>query len=181
MKATGIVRRIDDLGRIVIPKEIRRTLMIHEGEPLEIYTGHEGEIIFKKYSPMGELHQSAENLVHVLSRQTKGLVIITDKEKVIAASGGKKNLYEEKAISKELTKAIKDRARHLAKRGQTLFIPIIDSDPSKAKEQIICTILSEGDAIGSVIVYGEEEDRFTEVEQKLTTFGADFLGHQLEI
>ena len=181
MKATGIVRRIDDLGRVVIPKEIRRTLMIREGDPLEIYTGTEGEVVLKKYSPMGEIHQNAMRLVQVLTKQAKALAIITDKDQVIAVAGNKKSLYEQKGISKELEKAIRDRARYNTKRGQTLFIPVIEDDPTEANEQIICTILSQGDAIGAIILYGAEMDKFGEIEQRLALCCADFLGCQLEL
>ena len=91
MKATGIVRRIDDLGRIVVPKEIRRTLRIREGDPLEIFTDREGEIILKKYSPIGELSQFAGEYAESLAQTTGHLVLITDCDHVVTASGaGKK-------------------------------------------------------------------------------------------
>lgn len=92
MKATGIVRRIDDLGRVVIPKEIRRTLRIREGDPLEIFTDREGEIILKKYSPIGELGTLAKIYAESLSQTLGCTVCITDTDQVVAASGsGKKN------------------------------------------------------------------------------------------
>ena len=87
MKATGIVRRIDDLGRVVIPKEIRRTMRIREGDPLEIYTDNEGEVIFKKYSPMGELGPYTKQYVDVLNRTSGLAVVICDRDQVIAVSG----------------------------------------------------------------------------------------------
>ncbi|MBE5902577.1 MAG: AbrB/MazE/SpoVT family DNA-binding domain-containing protein [Lachnospiraceae bacterium] len=90
MKATGVVRRIDELGRIVIPKEIRRTLMIKEGDPLEIYRGPEGEILLKKYSPLGQVVHLAENCAGILASQMKAAVCISDKEKVLATAGRSK-------------------------------------------------------------------------------------------
>ena len=91
MKATGIVRRIDDLGRIVVPKEIRRTLRIREGDALEIFTDREGEIILKKYSPLGEMGNFADQYAESLAQTLGYLVCITDTDQVIAAAGpGKK-------------------------------------------------------------------------------------------
>lgn len=87
MKATGIVRRIDDLGRVVIPKEIRRTLRIKEGTPLEIFTDREGEVILKKYSPIGELSVFAKEYAEALSQTTGLLSCITDHDQVVAAAG----------------------------------------------------------------------------------------------
>src|SRR5690606_24522992 len=88
MKATGIVRRIDDLGRVVIPKEIRRTLRIREGDPLEIFTDREGEVILKKYSPIGELNEFANEYCESLHENTKFIAMITDRDNIIAISGG---------------------------------------------------------------------------------------------
>ena len=102
MKATGIVRRIDDLGRIVVPKEIRRTLRIREGDPLEIFTDREGEIILKKYSPIGELSQFAGEYAESLAHTTGYLVRITDGDHVVAASGSGKRYFEGKPISGQL-------------------------------------------------------------------------------
>ena len=102
MKATGVVRRIDDLGRVVIPKEIRRTLRINEGSPLEIFTDKEGEIILKKYSPIGELSEFANNYADTLSKTTGHIACITDKDTVIAVSGGLKKDLLEQDICKEL-------------------------------------------------------------------------------
>ena len=87
MKATGIVRRIDDLGRVVIPKEIRRTLRIREGDPLEIFTDREGEIILKKYSPIGELSAFARQYADSLAQTAGCLVCICDMDQIVAAAG----------------------------------------------------------------------------------------------
>ena len=109
MKATGIVRRIDDLGRVVVPKEIRRTLRIREGDPLEIFTDREGEIILKKYSPIGELSQFAGQYAESLAQSTGHLVCITDRDHVIAAAGNGKKEFEGKPISRQLEELIEDR------------------------------------------------------------------------
>ena len=126
MKATGIVRRIDDLGRIVVPKEIRRTLRIREGDPLEIFTDREGEIILKKYSPIGELGQFAGEYAESLAQTTGYLVLVTDCDHVIAASGSGKKEFEEKPVSRQLEEAISEKiaeeaeAKRLAKRQEVV-------------------------------------------------------------
>ena len=125
MKATGIVRRIDDLGRIVVPKEIRRTLRIREGDPLEIFTDREGEIILKKYSPIGELSQFAGEYAESLAQTTGHLVLITDCDHVVTASGNGKKEYEGKPISKQLEDAISERKNFLASRNDAEFVKVI--------------------------------------------------------
>ena len=114
MKATGIVRRIDDLGRVVIPKEIRRTLRIREGDPLEIYTATDGEVIFKKYSPVGELSAFASQYAEVLSRVSGLPVIICDKDHVIAASGVSKRELLERRVSPVLENYMESRKSYTA-------------------------------------------------------------------
>ena len=99
MKATGIVRRIDDLGRVVIPKEIRRTLRIREGDPLEIYTDTNGEVIFKKYSPIGELSDFASQYAEVISKISGKPMIISDRDHIIAVAGVSKKEYLERKIT----------------------------------------------------------------------------------
>ena len=102
MKATGIVRRIDDLGRIVVPKEIRRTLRIREGDALEIFTDREGEIILKKYSPLGEMGNFADQYAESLAQTLGYLVCITDTDQVIAAAGPGKKEFQEQLITRQL-------------------------------------------------------------------------------
>ena len=130
MKATGIVRRIDDLGRVVVPKEIRRTLRIREGDPLEIFTDREGEIILKKYSPIGELSQFAGQYAESLAQSTGHLVCITDRDHVIAAAGNGKKEFEGKPISRQLEELIEDRKNILAQQGDSKFVRITDSRQS---------------------------------------------------
>lgn len=181
MKATGIVRRIDDLGRVVVPKEIRRTLRIREGDPLEIYTDTEGEIVLKKYSPMKEIWEFAERFSQVLAKETRSTAIITDRDHVIAVAGSGKKDYEQKGISWQLERAISNRLRCFSKKSEENYIPIIEFDPTNAEEQIICTILSQGDAIGAVILYGKEPGTLSVEDKKVAGTVADFLGGQFEI
>ena len=177
MRATGIVRRIDDLGRVVIPKEIRRTLRIREGDPLEIYTDREGEIVLKKYSPIGELGQFAESL----AKTTGQLVCITDRDRVIAASGSGKREFEGKAISKQLERVIEERGSFLADHGDDKFVRVVQDDNVDYSAQMISTIISEGDAIGTVVICEKDEKNpIGEAENKLAVTAAGFLGRQME-
>ena len=125
MKATGIVRRIDDLGRVVIPKEIRRTLRLREGTPLEIFTDREGEIILKKYSPMVELAAFATQYAEAMDQSTGLMVCITDRDQIIAVSGGPKKDLMQKNISKQLEHAINERETIVASKDDKQFVPIM--------------------------------------------------------
>lgn len=180
MKATGIVRRIDDLGRIVVPKEIRRTLRIREGDPLEIFTDHEGEIILKKYSPIGELGTFARQYADAMAQATGHIAVITDKDQFIAVSGGTRKGWLGKPISKELEHAINDRSSVSAMRDDKMYIRLTPDDDDVAW-QVVTPIISEGDAIGAVVIIPKEnKGRFGESESKLTQTAAYFLGKQME-
>ena len=157
MKATGIVRRIDDLGRIVVPKEIRRTLRIREGDPLEIFTDREGEIILKKYSPIGELSQFAGEYAESLAHTTGYLVLITDGDHVVAASGSGKRDFEGKPISGQLEEIIGERKSLVASDDEKTFVKLTADDAGEYRQQAISTIICEGDAIGAVILCSREE------------------------
>lgn len=181
MKATGIVRRIDDLGRIVVPKEIRRTLRIREGDPLEIFTDREGEIILKKYSPIGELSQFAGEYAESLSQTTGYLVIITDCDHVVAVSGAGRKDFEGKPISRQLEEAISARKSFMAGREDADFIKITLDDAGDFGQQAICTIICEGDAIGAVVLYANgDKGKLGDGEAKLAAAAAGFLGRQME-
>ena len=181
MKATGIVRRIDDLGRVVVPKEIRRTLRIREGDPLEIFTDREGEIILKKYSPIGELGQFAGQYAESLAQATGQLVCITDRDHVIAAAGNGKKDFDGKPISKQLEHVIEERATILAAQEDETFIKVTLDDTGEYDSQAISTIICEGDAIGSVVIYGKDDKKQVgETESKLVITAAGFLGKQME-
>ncbi|SHH51878.1 stage V sporulation protein T [Tepidibacter thalassicus] len=179
MRATGIVRRIDDLGRVVIPKEIRRTLRIREGDPLEIFTAKDGEVILKKYSPIGELNDFAQEYSETLSEHTGIGVIITDLDSVIAVSKLPKKEYKERSISRELEDLIENRESILVKDSK--IVPIYRDDPTEYKKQVIMPIISEsGDSVGAVIFIVKDEGEITETEEKLIKVAASFLGKQVQ-
>ena len=181
MKATGIVRRIDDLGRVVIPKEIRRTLRLREGTPLEIFTDREGEIIFKKYSPMAELGTFAAQYAVALAAGSGHMVCITDRDQVLAVSGGMKKEVRQKGISEDLSRLLSRRETLTASRGDARFIPILAEENPEYLSETIVPILCEGDVIGSVILAGrEEKSRMGETEKKLAATASGFLGKQME-
>ena len=180
MKATGIVRRIDDLGRVVIPKEIRRTLRIREGDPLEIFTDREGEIILKKYSPIGELGNFAKEYAESLSQSSGHITCIVDKDQIIAVSGGPKKEFLDKNISRELERAINLRNVVSASRNDATFIPILDEDdPGTYNNEFIAPIMAEGDVLGAVVFLSPDK-KMGEVEGKLAQTAAGFLGKQME-
>jgi len=183
MKATGIVRRIDDLGRVVIPKEIRRTLRIREGDPLEIFTDREGGVILKKYSPIGELSDFSKGYAESLQQTVGHVVIISDKDSIVSISGSVKKEYVEKKISNELEKVIEDRRTVSFGEGKEKNIPIYDDEDieNKYSSMVISPIITEGDAIGAVIIASKEEgEKFGELEIKLAETASSFLGKQME-
>ena len=181
MKATGIVRRIDDLGRVVIPKEIRRTMRIREGDPLEIYTDREGEVIFKKYSPIGELTGFASQYAETMHKTCSLAVVITDRDAVIACSGVSKKEYAEKHISDELESIIEKRSFYRLHDGmEKIFV----TDGGGAFVSCAMPIISEGDIVGCVAsvinAEGEMSSISEDVESKLVMTAASFLGKQME-
>ena len=181
MKATGITRKIDELGRIVIPKEIRRTLRIREGTPLEIFTENNGEIILRKYSPMGELVAFAAQYADSLAQAAGMMVCITDLEEVIAAAGGAKKEYLGKSISEKLDQQIEERMASQASADERKYIPIIRDVVSERTAQTICPIICQGDVIGSVILLAKDtRTKMGETEKKLAYCAAGFLGRQME-
>lgn len=181
MKATGIVRRIDDLGRVVVPKEIRRTLRLREGEPMEIFTGKDGEIILKKYSPVGELESHAQELAESIAQITGYLTCVTDTDQVITASGHGQREYQGKNISPELETVIKDRESKLTQKLKGNQIPVIADDEMEDTSQVICPIISAGDVFGAVVLLGRSKKQLLgELELKIASVAAGFLGKQME-
>ena len=180
MKATGIVRRIDDLGRVVIPKEIRRTLRIREGDPLEIFTDREGEIILKKYSPIGELANFAKEYAETLSQTSGHTVLIVDRDQIISVCGGSKKEFLDRRVSEALEKMLNLRNSFAASKTDGHFVSILanDDDPSYSHE-FVSPIIAEGDVIGAVIMLSADH-KMGDVESKLTTCAATFLGKQME-
>ena len=178
MKATGIVRRIDDLGRVVIPKEIRRTMRIREGDPLEIYTDADGEVIFKKYSPMGEMSEFTSQYAEVLYRATNMPVIITDRDHVISCSGISKKETIDKHITKELEEIMENRSSFVSGSDKSVLFPVDGLDKNAA---LAYPIVGGGDVSGAVILlFNENGTEPTQAEIKLTQVAATFLGKQTE-
>lgn len=180
MKATGIVRRIDDLGRVVIPKEIRRTMRIREGDPLEIFTERDGEVIFKKYSPIGELGEFASGYAETLAKTSGIPVVITDKDSVIAVSGAPKKELVEKRISEDIEKMMEKKIVFAIEPGDAAGLPVVDGS-EKYFAGVVAPIVSEGDIIGSVMMVSDKETMpVGEVEKKLCQSAAGFLGKHME-
>ncbi len=180
MKATGIVRRIDDLGRVVIPKEIRRTLRIRESDPLEIFTDREGEIILKKYSPIGEMNTFAKQYAESLCQVSGHVALIADRDQFIAVAGGMKSLLG-KSLSRELEDKMNAREMVIASKGDKNFIALTQDVTDEFENEAISPIICEGDVIGVVLlVNNRENEKMGEVEQKLIQSAAGFLGRQME-
>lgn len=179
MKATGIVRRIDDLGRVVIPKEIRRTLRIREGDPLEIYTATDGEVIFKKYSPVGELSEFAGQYADVISRISSLPTLICDKDHVIAAAGVSKREFLERRVSAVLENYMESRKSYAANQQNAGDIQPIEGIEHPAS--VIYPIISSGDVTGAVVMLSSESIKVPScAEIKLAQSAAAFLGKQME-
>ncbi len=177
MKATGIVRRIDDLGRVVIPKEIRRTMRIRNGDPLEIFTERDGEVIFKKYSPIGELSDFAAQICDSLHRSTGAIAAVCDRDSIIAVSGAPKRELLEKRVSQELEHIMEQRGS--LRSDGTEGVHVLDGD----ERYCVCaasSIVSEGDIHGCVMLISPGTDAGSELELKLTQTVASFLGKQME-
>ncbi|MGN0468095.1 MAG: stage V sporulation T C-terminal domain-containing protein [Acutalibacteraceae bacterium] len=178
MKATGIVRRIDDLGRVVIPKEIRRTMRIREGDPLEIYTDANGEVIFKKYSPIGELGPYTKQYVEVLNRTTGLPAIICDRDHIIAVAGIPKKDIMEKRISPMVESYMEKRQNYICGESKDEFTVCEGTD---RKVGVLCPIIGSGDVMGAVMVLTNANDSApNQTEIKLVQVAAGFLGRQME-
>ena len=179
MKATGIVRRIDDLGRVVIPKEIRRTLRIREGDPLEIYTERDGEVIFKKYSPMGDLQNFADQICDSIGRNTGAIAAVADRDSIIALSGAPKRELLSKANSQELAQLMEQRKSYRYTPGGVKLQAAEDVD--RYHLGVAAPILSGGDLMGCVMLLMDESEKApAESDQKLVQTVASFLGRQME-
>ena len=179
MKATGIVRRVDDLGRIVIPKEIRRTLRIREGDPLEIYTEKDGGVIFRKYSPMGDLQEFASQMCEAIGSSTGCIAAVSDRDGIIALAGAPKRELLDKPNSEALSRLMEQRKLYRYEPG-TQAIPAAEG-VEKYHLGVAVPILCQGDLMGSVMMLlGEGDSPLAESDQKLARTVADFLGRQME-
>ena len=169
MKATGIVRRIDDLGRVVIPKEIRRTLRLRDGDPMEIFTDREGTVILKKYSPIGDISDIAEEFAESAGRILGSTAVITDRDQVVAVSGGAVRDLLEKQISDLITEG-----------SDVCRITGDDGYSESCRSQIVVPIISQGDLIGSVILVSSD-NVMGDTELKTAQVGAAFIAKQMEL
>ena len=179
MKATGIVRRIDDLGRVVIPKEIRRTMRIREGDPLEIYTDKDGEVIFKKYSLMDRLADFAAQICETMNKTTGRITLVTDRDSVIAAAGAPRRELLDKQVSPALEGIMEGRQMYQRREGDAVVA--VSEDGGKYHVSLAAPILSEGDVMGCVLFAAQEgEAPLGETEYKLAQTIAGFLGRHME-
>ena len=177
MKATGIVRRIDDLGRVVIPKEIRRTMRIREGDPLEIFTDREGGVIFRKYSQLGDISDFAAQLCDTISRVSGLPAVITDRDSCIACGGIPRRDVMDKRISSQLEQMMEDRQ---GVRVTDRVVPLCE-DGDRYRVLVAVPILAEGDVLGCVLFVSDKEVPSPgEVEMKLAQTVAGFLGKHME-
>lgn len=184
MRATGIVRRIDELGRVVIPKEIRRTLRIREGDPLEIYTDRDGEVILKKYSPIGEMSNFAKDYTESLFRSLGHIAVIVDRDQVVAASGVPRKELWDKPISRDLETAIASRQTIALNRNsgnRTMAITTEEDSNAAYTAQVISPIIADGEAIGAVLLMSRENGvRMGDTELKVAETAAGIVGRQME-
>ncbi len=178
MKATGIVRRIDDLGRVVIPKEIRRTLRIREGDPLEIFVDRDGEVILKKYSPIGELGDFAKEFAESLYENLNHITLISDRDTIIAVAGTSKKDFMEKQISDIVEQSMENRKTIVENnQGQ---VSLIKDSIEKFSSFVIAPIIAGGDPIGTVMFISKENNKMSNLEQKMVETAASFLAKQME-
>jgi AbrB family transcriptional regulator (stage V sporulation protein T) len=179
MKATGIVRRIDDLGRVVIPKEIRRTLRIREGDPLEIFVDRDGEVILKKYSPIGELGDFAKEYAESLFESTNHITMITDRDTIIAMAGAPKKDYLDKPVGSFIETSMENRKTSMeTSSGQYELIKDLTETYGS---YVIAPIIAGGDPIGSVILVSKDENvKMGQMEMKMAETAAGFLAKQME-
>lgn len=179
MRATGIIRRIDDLGRIVIPKEIRKTMHIRESDPLEIFTEKDGDIILKKYSPIGEMGNNAKQYAQAIASQIPYTVCICDQDSVIAAAGPNAKKLLGKLLHEKAEEALSERKNLLTSQEKEDFFPLISEFPEVFRYLCLSTIIAESEAVGFVCILSAE-DELTENEFQITQIAARFLGGQLE-
>ncbi len=183
MRATGIVRRIDELGRVVIPKEIRRTLRIREGDPLEIYTDHDGEVVLKKYSPIGEIAAIAKDYTDSLYRTLGHITLISDRDAIVAVSGASKRDQWEKALSAEVESIMQNRVTVLKNLSDgERMLPIVSDDQiEQYTAQIVSPILADGEIVGGLILVNRDSGaKMTNVDLKVAETTSAIIGRQME-
>ena len=175
MKATGVIRRIDDLGRVVIPKEIRKNLRIKEGDNLEIYVQND-DIILKKYSMMNKINDLAQELTDAVYTFMKHNIFITDTDMVIAGSGNLKKEFINKNISLSLVESIKRREKLIENHFKDLNL--IDSETITGS-YVLSTILVNGEATGMIVIFSEDE-KLGDNEMQIASIVSSFMTKYLE-
>ena len=183
MRATGIVRRIDELGRVVIPKEIRRTLRIREGDPLEIFTDHDGEVVLKKYSPIGEIAAIAKDYTDSLYRTLGHIALISDRDAIVSSSGAAKRDYVEKQLSQDVDQILQGRQLVLLNLSAgAKMVPVTHEDRAESySAQIIAPILADGEIVGGLILLSRDTGlQMTDIDQKVAETTAHIIGRQME-
>ncbi len=183
MRATGIVRRIDELGRVFIPKQIRRTLRLREGDPLEIFTDHDGEVVLKKYSPIGEIASIAKDYTDSLYRTLGHVALISDRDAIVSSSGAAKREYVEKALSPEADQILQGRQLVMLNLSSGMkMIPMTQDDrPEAYSAQIVAPILADGEIVGGLMLLSRESGlQMTNVDQKVAETTANIIGRQME-
>ena len=176
MKATGIVRRIDDLGRVVIPKEIRRVMRLREGDPLEIYTEADGSVVFRKYSPVGEMSRVSEEYAEAINRTSGIPIAICDRDNVIAVAGVSRKEYLQKPISGGLSSVLSNRKKYTSGSGKDITVTDGGSVVS-----YLSPIVSDGSVIGAIMSLKQDGKSNEESEKQLVDAGAYFMSSQTEI
>ena len=178
MKATGVVRRIDDLGRIVIPKEIRRTMRIREGDPLEIFTDKDGGVVFKKYSLMGGLSDFAGQMCDTLAKLSGLTAVIVDRDNVLSVTGAPRRDLAERPISEDLERLMENRQLYVRQSGAEQLSVCRDSE--RYHITVCAPILSGGDVLGAVLFVAEDDQTVGETETKMIQTAAGFLSRHME-
>ena len=177
MKATGVVRRIDDLGRVVIPKEIRRTMRIREGDSLEIFVNQTGEVVLKKYSPIADISSFAQQYAEAISAATEKSVLIVDREDIIAAAGEIKNKYLNRRVSLTLAEMIENRVGKVTEGKEVL--EVLDGD-STERSYTMLPIIANGDSLGAVVIVASDDETINELDTNTVKVATTFLGKYLE-
>lgn len=177
MKATGVVRRIDDLGRVVIPKEIRKTMRIREGDSLEIFVNQSGEVVLKKYSPIADISSFAGQYADAMNIATEKSVLIVDREEITAAAGDIKSKYLNRRVSRSLSELIEERITKISETKEVL--EITDGDTTEYSF-VMLPIISNGDSLGAVILIANDDTPMSEKDVNIVKIATTFLGKYLE-
>lgn len=182
MKDTGIIRRIDELGRIVIPKEMRKTLRLNVGTQMEIYTNPTGELILKKYSAISDIKDYAQIFCQALAEGGEKGVLICDTDTVLACNNVSKKDYLNKAISLDLEKLIFERKNYLLNVNENATTyPLVENDKTTYYSQIIVPIIVSSDIVGAIVLLSSNKDLiFTTNDVKIVQTVANILNKMLE-